>query len=297
MSPPLFDRIAVVDWSANASPKIGPDSIWVAVFDGGVCTLSNPATRRAALGEMAALAEPGRRTLLGVDFSLGFPSGTAELAGLVGVPWAAMWSHLGASIVDDDKNQNNRFNVAQRLNESMVESGRGAQVPAGPFWGCPPSKASASLTTTKPSRAEGWPQEWRTVEQQLRSDGHHPFSCWQLLGAGAVASQSLVGIAALERLRWNLGSRLAVWPFDTGLGVPPPTDLVVAEVWPSLWDVTVPPGVIKDAAQVESTARRLWQLDADGQLRMLFRPGVDDAVRSTVVDEEGWVLGVTGGGG
>jgi hypothetical protein len=246
---------------------------------------------------MAALAEPGRRTFLGVDFSLGFPSGTAELAGLVGVPWAAMWSYLGASIVDDEKNQNNRFGVAQRLNESMVESGRGGQVPVGPFWGCPPSQASASLTTTKPNRAEGWPDEWRTVEQQLRSDGHRPFSCWQLLGAGAVGSQSLVGIAALERLRWNLGSRLAVWPFDTGLDVPPAMDLVVAEVWPSLWDVKVPIGVVKDAAQVEATARRLAQLDAAGQLRPLFRPKIDERAESTVVDEEGWVLGVIGGGG
>ena len=112
-----------------------------------------------------------------------------------------------------------------------------------------------------------------------------------------MGSQSLVGIAALDRLRWNLGSRVSVWPFDTGLDVPPVTDVVVAEVWPSFWDVTVPPGVVKDAAQVEATARRLRQLDADGELGALFRPTVNDAVRSAVVDEEGWVLGVSGGGG
>ncbi len=296
MNPPLFDRIAVVDWSASASPKTGPDSIWIAVIDDGSCTLSNPRTRRAALGEMAALAEPGRRTLIGVDFSLGYPTGTAELAGLVGVPWAALWSHLGASITDDEQNRNNRFDVAQRLNDSMAARWQRPERPAGPFWGCPPSKANASLTITKPNRAQGWPPEWRIVEQQLRSAGHRPFSCWQLLGAGAVGSQSLVGVAALERLRQILGRRLAVWPFDTGLDTPPVTDLVVAEVWPSLWDVTVPIGVVKDAAQVEATARRLTQLDAGGELEALFRPRIDEGMESTVVDEEGWVLGVVGSG-
>lgn len=297
MSPPLFDRIVVVDWSANAAPKTGADSIWIAVADDRGCALSNPTTRREALREMAAVSQPGERTLLGVDFSLGFPSGTAELAGLVGVPWTTIWGHLGAAIVDDEKNNNNRFDVAAQMNQSMAAKPLEADTPAGPFWGCPPSRANTSLTATKPHRPEGWPPEWRAVERQLRSEGHRPFSCWQLLGAGAVGSQSLVGIAALDRLRWNLGSRVSVWPFDTGLDVPPVTDVVVAEVWPSFWDVTVPPGVVKDAAQVEATARRLRQLDADGELGALFRPTVNDAVRSAVVDEEGWVLGVSGGGG
>ena len=87
-----------------------------------------------------------------------------------------------------------------------------------------------------------------------------------------------------------------MWPFDTGLDTPPVTDLVVAEVWPSLWDVTVPIGVVKDAAQVEATARRLTQLDAGGELEALFRPRIDEGMESTVVDEEGWVLGVVGSG-
>ena len=294
MSPPLFDRIVMVDWSASATPKIGPDSIWIAVVEGATCTLSNPSTRRSALTEIAALAQPGQRTLLGVDFSLGFPAGTAELAGLVGVPWAAMWDELAASIIDEANNANNRFHVAARLNRSMAAEVLSDDAHPGPFWGCPPSKVGASLAPTKPISTDGWPDQWRTVEHRLRSDGHHPFSCWQLLGAGAVGSQSLVGIAGLERLRWNLGSRIAVWPFDTGLAVPASADLVVAEVWPSLWEVSVPAGVVKDAAQVESTARRLGKLDAAGELEPLFRPHVASAVESIVVEEEGWVLGVAG---
>ena len=296
MGPPLFDRIAMVDWSASATPKTGPDSIWIAVVERGNCTLSNPSTRRAAFAEIGALAVPGQRTLLGVDFSLGFPEGTAELVGLAGVPWAATWAELGAAIVDEANNANNRFEVAARLNRSMAAKVSSNDVGPGPFWGCPPSKAHASLTPTKPSRAEEWPDQWRAVEQRLRSDGHRPFSCWQLLGAGAVGSQSLVGIAGLERLRRSLGSRLAVWPFDSGLAVPPSADLVVAEVWPSLWEVPVPAGVIKDAAQVEATARRLAQLDDRSELEPLFRPRVGSAIEPIVVEEEGWVLGVAGDG-
>ena len=68
MSAPIFDRIAVVDWSASATPNTGTDSIWIAVLDatqpsGGALTITNPSTRRAALTTMAALAEPGADAL------------------------------------------------------------------------------------------------------------------------------------------------------------------------------------------------------------------------------------------
>ncbi len=306
MSAPIFDRIAMVDWSASATPKSGADSIWIAILDTtrasrGALTITNPPTRRDALTTMAALAEPGRRTLLGVDFSLGYPTGTAATFGFTGGAWESTWSRLGALIVDDDRNRNNRFAVASSLN---AEAGGGG---AGPFWGCPPSEAGATLTSTKPVRNESWPAEWRIVESRLRAAGHRPFSAWQLLGAGAVGGQSLVGIAALDRLRRSLGSRMSVWPFTTGLQLDVEAgaahggaarggavELVVAEVWPSLWEVPIPAGVVKDAAQVEFAARRLAALDASGELRELFRPELDADIAAIVCDEEGWLLGVPG---
>lgn len=303
MSGPIFDRIAVVDWSASATPTTGTDSIWIAVLDvatagDAALTLTNSSTRRAALETMAALAEPGRRTLLGVDFSLGYPAGTAAACGLTGVAWDVMWRRLGAGIVDDERNRNNRFAIASGLNAEMG-------VGAGPFWGCPPSKADVTLTSTKPDREESWPNEWRVVESRLRDAGHRPFSAWQLLGAGAVGGQSLVGIAALDRLRWNLGRRMAIWPFTTGLQMDLDADqadgvvaeLVVAEVWPSLWDVMVPDGVVKDAAQVEFAACRLAALDESGELGGLFCPELDADIAAVVTGEEGWLLGVPGAPG
>lgn len=197
-----------------------------------------------------------------------------------------MWELLGSEISDDDRNRNNRFTVASGLNAKVAADA------AGPFWGCPPAQRTDQLRSTKPVRAPAWPPEWRHVEARLRDEGLRPFSAWQLLGAGAVGSQSLVGIAALERLRWDLGERMCVWPFDTGLAEPTDTNVVVAEVWPSRWPVTVPSGVVKDAAQVQATAQRLVDIDAEGRLGSVFAPEVDSSQLDDVLDEEGWVLGV-----
>ncbi len=116
-----------------------------------------------------------------------------------------MAAELGRLVDDDARNRNNRFGVASELNARMGAA-------PGPFWGCPPRAASASLTTTKPP--PGPLAEWRTVESVLRERGHRPFSSWQLLGAGAVGSQSLLGIPMVMRLRERFGGRLAVWPFE-----------------------------------------------------------------------------------
>jgi hypothetical protein len=289
----LFERIVVVDWSASSAPTTGADSVWIAVADAGASAgaggieLSNPSTRRIALAEIAAAVDSVGSTLIGVDFSLGFPRGAAEALGLVGRPWRAMWELLGSAVSDDERNRNNRFAVASSLN---AEVANGA---AGPFWGCPPAQRTDYLTSTKPARTAAWPPEWRHVEARLRAEGLRPFSAWQLLGAGAVGSQSLVGIAALERLRQNLGERLCVWPFDTGMAAPTDTDVVVAEVWPSRWPVTVPSDMVKDAAQVQATAQRLVDMNSEGTLGALFAPLVESSQLDDVLREEGWVLGVT----
>jgi precorrin-8X/cobalt-precorrin-8 methylmutase len=286
----LFDRIVVVDWSAASTPKRGADSIWIAEVGDVDCTLDNVPTRRQALDVMADASIAGRRTLLAVDFSLGYPAGTAAALGLDGTPWRSMWALLGVEIDDDDRNRNNRFDVAARLNGRFAHS-NGTR--AGPFWGCPPTRADERLTMTKPARDERWPGEYRTVERRLRALGKRPFSSWQLSGVGAVGSQSLMGIAILAALCERLAGALAVWPFTTGLCVPDPAvPLVVAEVWPSLWPVDIPPGMVKDAAQVESTAARLRRMDESGQLAAAFSPSVPPAVSAAVCHEEGWTLGV-----
>jgi len=287
----LFDRIVVVDWSAASRPKRGRDSIWMATIGDGECAIENIATRRACEHRLAHLLVADRhRTLLGVDFSLGYPAGTAAALGLGGSPWCAMWDLLESAVADDDRNVNNRFAVAADLNRRL---GGGP----GPFWGRPRTKQSGSLTTTK-APTGGLP-EWRAVERMLRAAGRRPFSSWQLLGAGSVGSQSLVGIPVLERLRRRGGDRVHVWPFSTGLAVPSLAagGLVIAEVWPSLVDVTSAAGgsAVRDAVQVDGLARELADVDRRGQLPGLFTPAVEPAARRAVVAEEGWVLGALPG--
>lgn len=299
MSAPLFGRVIVADWSANASPKRGADSIWLAVCDAdGVIDTVNPSTRREAEAMLVGLcaSDDGPATLLGVDFSLGYPRGTADLWCLHERPaWTAIWQTLAAMIEDGPRNANNRFAVASTLNGRGQSSAAGS---GGPFWGCPPSRATSWLSTTKPARLDVWPAQWRSTETAMRRQGHRPFDCWQLLGAGSVGSQSLTGIPMLERLRTRFDPRVQVWPFSHGLRRPVvgPGSWVVAEVWPSLQPFDVAEHSVRDQAQVIATARWLADADRRGELGSMFEPSIGlactDAVTEAVAAEEGWVLGV-----
>ena len=121
-------------------------------------------------------SDPAVSTLIAVDFSLGYPAGTAAALGLTGAEWSAMWDLIADRVTDDDRNVNNRFAVAAELNERLTGA-------AAPFWGCPPSARGRCLVRTKPSLATGL-AEFRAVERLLRARGARPFSSWQLLGAG-----------------------------------------------------------------------------------------------------------------
>lgn len=288
-----FDRFVVADWSAASTPTRGRDSIWIAAVadDGDRLRVVNPPTRPEALEELECLLADGGRTLVGVDFSLGYPAGTAAALGLGGVPWLATWELLTATIVDGPRNANNRFPVASDLNRRIARSAGRAH---GPFWGCPPSQSTSWLPARKPA-APALP-EWRHAELALRARGRRPFSCWQLLGVGAVGSQSLVGIPAMSRLRERLTAAdvvVEIWPFTTGLVAPTvaPGGVVIAEVWPSMHVGPAPDGAIRDEHQVVGTAAALAARQREGSLASLFAPDVDPAVADVVVAEEGWTLG------
>ena len=295
----MFDQFVVVDWSANSTPKSGRDSIWIAVHDRTAeRSVTNFSTRASAESFLVEFFEcdPIATTLIGVDFSLGYPAGTAAALGLHGAPWSAMWTLLADCITDDDRNVNNRFAVAAELNRRFTGG------PA-PFWGCPPSAASGQLTTTKPAGGKsaattaaspGSLAPFRVVENVLRVQGHRPFSSWQLLGAGAVGSQSLLGIPRLHALRRRFPDRVHIWPFTTGFGTPTldAGAIVVAEVWPSMLEVGHIGDRVRDAVQVSATARWFADTEAAGELDALFSPALLSEVSAAAIAEEGWVLGV-----
>jgi precorrin-8X/cobalt-precorrin-8 methylmutase len=278
----MFDRIVVVDWSASSRPVQGADSVWIGVssVDGGRVATVNPSTRAAAVDVLVESCLGTGRTLIGVDFSLGYPAGTAAALGLSGEPWRATWALLTELVEDHDDNVNNRFEVAADLNSRVAGA-------AGPFWGCPPSRRSNTLTSTKVAASAL--AEWRTVESTLRSAGRRPFSSWQLLGAGSVGSQTLLGIPRLVQLESILAAAnrtVEIWPFCKPSGVSS-ADVVVAEVWPSLFDLDPADGRVRDEQQVVGLARALRRgVSFDVFARL------DADTIGVIRSEEGWVLGV-----
>lgn len=301
----MFDLIVMVDWSASSVPRRGADSIWLAVLDVGLGALEvdNVSTRRAAEERLAEVLTGAvdRRVLVGVDVPYGYPSGFAAClpqradAQRPG-DWRAMWRYLAEEIVDDDRNRNNRFEVAAELN-------RLAGPGAGPFWGCPSQRSAPTLDPRKVHRfpvdgPAGPIAEFRLAERRSADNGRRPLSVWQTAYAGSVGSQALVAIPVIARLVDHpaLVHRSEVWPFTTGLTSDPTggrADVIVhAEIWPSTFDLERDLHDVKDAAQVMTVCRRLAEADAVGRLGDVFAPPVDAADVERVVAEEGWILGV-----
>ena len=110
-----------------------------------------------------------------------------------------------------------------------------------------------------------------------------------------------MGIPAVRRMKVARGEALKAWPFETGFQPLKESDLegvdvVVAEVYPSIFKAQPAPGEVKDQAQVRVTAEHFAKLDEAGKLGAAFGPGKALAPEVVVVAEreEGWILGVEG---
>ncbi len=294
-----FDAYLIVDWSANNRPKQGKDSIWYCLLervDGRMePRIENPETRALAIQQISThlteLAGRSRSTLVGLDFAYGYPQGFGPALQLqASATWHAIWDFVSSHIQDDERNRNNRFDVAARINKDVSGT-------AYPFWGCPAAAAGAYLTRTRglPHGTCNLP-ELRITEQRQRG----PHSVWKLSYPGAVGSQVLVGIPYLRKLRDHpdLASVSKVWPFETGFQLSPRTNrdwtILHAEVYPSLYPYDQQPGECKDRAQVRGLATRLAHEDEHGTLYDLFLtpPDLSDSEIKHIVTEEGWILGM-----
>lgn len=294
---PLFDAYVMVDWSAAATPRRGADSIWLGRLERGAGErLDNPPTRHAAMELLADwlsdLVARGRRVLVGCDFAFGYPQGFAARLTPHRPDWQGVWTALAARIEDGPDNANDRFAAAAAINAEIS----GADFP---FWGCPPDSRHSPLS---PRRPQGFDQDGGLAELRLcerRARGPQPV--WKLWSKGNVGSQTLLGIPRLHALRRHpwIAAQTRVWPFETGLRPPAPDgewQVVLAEVYPSLVNVAVPEGTVKDARQVSALARWFAQLDQGERLAELFAgdPALTPEERTTVEREEGWILGVAG---
>lgn len=297
MTKRIFDAYLVVDWSAASKPNTGSDSIWLGWLEAssGNYITSNPATRDEALELVVSLltkaVSEDKRLLVGFDFAYGYPKGTTSLLNLQGVsPWETMWRKLASEITDSPGNENNRFEVAADLNKQSSLS-------EGPFWGCPVSKATDDLSTKKPSPwSDIGVAERRSTES--RTSSAQPV--WKLFYTGSVGSQSLMGIPRLSALLENpqLKQHSVVWPFQTGMKSPLQLEqhwnICHAEIYPSLIEVNLLPGQVKDEAQVIQLAQYFRGLDLEDGLGELFEQpsNIDSTQLADITEEEGWILGV-----
>ncbi len=293
----LFDAYVMVDWSAASKPTTGADSIWIGVLKKNVrfqlaFEAFNPATRAEAQAliekTLADLARRGDRVLLGFDFPLGFPRGTATALKLKGDPWRAVLDFVTHEIKEKPDNTNNRFQVGAKMNRLMTGE-------AFPFWGCPPKDAQTMLAVKRPrDHTDADLPELRLAETQVKG----PSPIWKLYYQGSVGGQALTGLPVVKRLKDKLGDGFKLWPFEIGWKTMTAADLdgvavVATEIYPSLYPAKIGPGEVKDTAQVRATAEHFAALDEKGRLGTAFGPKKDqEALSEAVTQEEGWILGV-----
>ncbi len=283
----------MVDWSAASKPTTGPDSIWIGVLKRNVrfqmaFEAHNPATRVDAEKLLNTILDDlkrkGERTLVGFDFPMSFPRGTAAALKLGGEPWRALLDFAAKEVKDKPDNTNNRFQVGAKMNRLMTGE-------AFPFWGAPARDEQTMLSAKRPrEHGPGDLPELRYADEAAKGAS----SIWKLYYQGSVGGQALTGLPVLKRLRDARAVKF--WPFETGWKPLTPADVagveaVFAEIYPALYAAKPGAGEIKDQAQVRAACERFNALDEKFQLGAAFGPAKDDPRREAIEREEGWILG------
>ena len=224
----MFDRVLTVDWSGRSKPSpVAPCADAIFTCYGDQTTLSHPIyhrTRQSAMDYIHKVVETSNdqkgTTLIGFDFSFGYPRGFAEhLTGSRDI--RSLWRCLADRIQDDAQNANNRFQVAADIN-GMFQG-------VGPFWGAPANVQYAELPYKGSQRHGHGLPEIRAAEDGVKGAQ----SSWKLFTTGSVGSQALLGIARLHQLVSRFPD-IHLWPFD---GPIPPglNGVVLAEIFPSIF--------------------------------------------------------------
>lgn len=257
-----FDTVLMVDWSGgnDRGPTPKKDSIFAGVARNGTADepvyLRNRQVAETWIAEfLDAERQAGRKVLAGFDFAFGYPQGFGKVLTGSDDPFA-IWDWF-AEHVEDSPKANNRFDVAGKINALFPG--------AGPFWGNGLRRDIKRLPRKGNSRRGHGMPEKRAAEEAAKG----AFAVWQLSGAGAVGSQTIMGLPVLSRLRKKFGA--SVWPFE-----PLTSDVALVEVWPSLINkvvaVTQPDERIKDAHQVYTLARAISAMPSDDLTTILDVP-------------------------
>ncbi|RFC62159.1 precorrin-8X methylmutase [Fulvimarina endophytica] len=228
--------------------------------------------------------ERGQTVFAGFDFPFGYPAGAAEA--ITGeASWQALWGYLARTIQDMDSNANNRFEIAGRLNRDRLAHGP-------MFWGRPEFQDIPGLSPKKPDPYPDILPERRAAE--MRAPTAQPV--WKMHYTGSVGSQAMTGIAQLEKLRQDeeFADKIQVWPFETDFAGAIDRPIVLAEIYPSLFEIPRTGGRPLDADQVETLAMLFAERDRENRFQPFLAAPSDlsgEELRA-VLYEEGWVAGL-----
>lgn len=286
-----------VDWSAASKPILGANSIWMSILGdhdshGFTANISTRGEFRRILGNfLRTQMGLGQRAYLGVDFALSYPADyQRDLIGALESPREnalanATREHISALVVDEGNNTNNRFEVAASLNRAVGYRS---------FWGRPTGLALPSeLEPWLDCHVENTPiTRHRACEQVARTySGGYISSVFQLYGAGAVGSQSLLGLALLHGLANDLRIAFQYWPEDTSDGA-----VTVIETWPTLFRHEVDsPDLPSDLSRDERDARAiaLWlKRYVHDYTTEYARLSLEQRFSQRFPASEGWIAGV-----
>lgn len=308
----LFDVYLAIDWSARSQPspeKPSKDAIWIGervaqdIVDDTIIGEVYKRTRFACItyirDRLHHHVANNRRIFIGFDFGYGYPKGFVQGLGLKGEapPWKLLWDILTDLIEDNEDNDNNRFEVAAKLNLRCGSSN------PGPLWGCPAAKQVPTLTMKMHRERFPYPagnsvfiDNFRWSDKRIK--GVQPI--WKLIGSGSVGGQSLVGIPAVNRLRFHddFINVSKLWPFETGFTEnPTPSSgpfILHVEIWPGIVPEPLDEAIeIRDKAQVRGFVNWLERLDSAGKLGTLFGTPEnlpEEGIRAAIEDE-GWIFG------
>lgn len=203
-----------------------------------------------------------------------------------------MWCEIDGLVRDGPDNSNNRFCVANQLNQRIQRNQRLSA--DRPFWGRPNASEYDKLKhleRKRPTHSDGLPEKRLCEERVSKAQ-----PVWKLYGAGSVGSQTLTGLPVLHaRTDERLEGDGRIWPFETGLKSPDKGSTVFAEIYPSLLEHEFTP-LVKDASQVLAIALHFATLDEKEELAEAFNgdPKLTCEEREHIEREEGWILGITG---
>lgn len=180
-------RVIAVDWSGERRAG-GAAKIYRCEAAGGAPSVPQKGgTRDEVARFLIAEAERDPQLVVGLDFAFSVPDWYFEAAGLEDAP--SLWRRM-----------------AEGEAAALLDHGNCAW----PFWGRDgvrsPWRRGARDNEFSPK------DPFRAAERATRSvQGIRPKSVFQLAGAGAVGTGSLLGMPLLERLR---AAGFAIWPFD-----------------------------------------------------------------------------------